>query len=143
MDADAAGRPAGTPIGLTVVVVATVARCVAILAAFYGDLGSRGLDWLAQHAPIVLAPSGTPIGLIGRVLLLAMLVASVLAIWGLLTRKEWGWTISIIAAGTILALNLGAWALDDRHPVSMLANTIIVFYLNQRDVRQAFRVAAG
>jgi uncharacterized membrane protein (DUF2068 family) len=72
-----------------------------------------------------------------------MLVVSLLCVWGLWRRHEWGWTLSIVTAGTILALNLGWWAGGEPHYLSMLINSIVVFYLNQRDLRVAFGVGRG
>jgi len=128
------------PLGVLVVAVATAVRVVLIVAALLADAGVIRAGWLASLAPIPVLPGATDVGLISRGLLYAMLLVSVLAIWGLLRRHEWGWTLSIITAGVILALGIGWWAAGDPHYASMLVNSIAVFYLNQRDVRAAFHV---
>ena len=53
-------------------------------------------------------------------------------------RCDWGWTLSIVTAGVILALDLGWWLGGEPRYLSMAVNAIVVFYLNQRDVRVTF-----
>ena len=140
MDTDATTAGPKNPLGVVVVAIATAVRAVLIVAALLADAGVIRAGWLAGMAPIPVLPGATDVGLISRGILYAMLIVSVLSVWGLLRRHEWGWTLSIITAGLILALGIGWWAAGDPHYVSMLLNSIAVFYLNQRDVRAVFHV---
>jgi hypothetical protein len=127
-------------IGIMVVVIATGIRAVLIVLALLVDRELLQLDWMADVSPIPLYPIGTALGLISRGLLIALLIASILSVVGLSRRNQWGWTLSIVTAGAILALNIGWWAGGQPHYVSMLLNAIAVFYLNQRDLRTVFQV---
>ncbi len=66
------------------------------------------------------------------------LVATVLAIVGMLRHQRWGWTLAIVTTGLILALNLGWWFAGEPRYLGMAMNSIGVLYLNQRDVRIVF-----
>lgn len=140
MDTEATTRPTAYPVGIIVVVIVTAIRGFLIAVVLGVDAGVIPLDWLVRYSPIPIYPGGTAIGVLSRGMLVALLVVCVLSIWGLLRRHEWGWTISIVAAGLVLALNLGWWAAGDARDVSMLLNAIVVLYLNQRDVRAIFHV---
>lgn len=126
--------------GIVVVVIITAIRAGLIALALLLDGGAVAADWLAERSPIPIYPAGTTVGVITRGLLVAMLIVSLLCVWGVWRRHEWGWTLSIVTAGAILALNLGWWASGDPHYVSMAVNSILIFYLNQRDLRVVFKV---
>jgi hypothetical protein len=140
MATDAPARTSGNPVGILVVAVATALRAIFILAALLLDAGVISGDWLAGMSPIPVYAGGTSIGFISRGILVALLLVSLLCIWGLVRRHDWGWTLSIVTAGLILAMGIGWWAAGQPHYFSMLANSIAVFYLNQRDVRAVFGV---
>jgi hypothetical protein len=127
-------------LGIMVVVVATGIRVLLIVIALLVESGVLRVDWVGDVSPIPLYPIGTALGLISRGLLFAMLVVSVLCIVGLSRRYQWGWTLSIVTAGVILALNIGWWAGGEPRYASMLVNALAVFYLNQRDLRTVFQV---
>jgi hypothetical protein len=127
-------------VGITVVVIATAVRVVLILAALLVEAGFIAGDFLAQYSPVPLYPIGTSIGLISHGVIIGMLIVSLLCMWGLARRHPWGWTLSIVTAGIILALNIGWWAGGEPRYLSMLVNSIAVFYLNQRDLRSVFQV---
>jgi hypothetical protein len=140
IDTDATTTAPRNPIGVVIVAVATGLRAIFILASLLADLGVIRGGWLASMSPIPVLPGMTSVALISRGILVAMLVISLLCVWGLLRRHEWGWTLSIITTGVILAFGIGWWAAGEAHYFSMLLNSIAVFYLNQRDVRAAFHV---
>ena len=126
--------------GITVVVLFTVIRVVLIALGLLVAFDLLEADGLRPFLPIPAYPVDTDRGLIVAGLLGGLLFVSILAIVGLLQRLEWGWTISIVTAGLSLALNIGWWLAGEPHYLSMAVNAIVVFYLNQRDVRQVFRV---
>ena len=96
--------------------------------------------WARDNSPIPLLPIDASAGALEAILLIGLLVISLLSIWGLVRRREWGWTLAIIGAGVTLTLNLAWWANGEPRYLSMLLNTIAVFYLNQRDLRAVFKV---
>ena len=128
-------------IGIVVVALANAVRVLFVIAALLVDAGVVKLDNLADLSPVPLDPAVTTVGLIERGMLIVILVVSVLSIWGLLRRRPWGWTLSIVTAGGILALNLAWWAAGEPRYLSMLVNSVAVLFLNQRDIRTDFGVA--
>ena len=80
---------------------------------------------------------GSDFEIIARVLLIGLLVASVLVVFGLFARRRWAWVLAIVSSGVILAIDLGWWWAGDPRYGSMLLNSVAVLYLNQREVRAA------
>ena len=136
-------RSSTNTLGIVVIIFANALRAVFVVAALLVDAGSVRFEGLADLSPVPLDPTTTTIGLIERGLLVVILVVSVLSIWGLLRRRPWGWTLSIVTAGGILALNLAWWASAEPRYLSMLVNSVVVLFLNQRDLRTDFGVGNG
>jgi hypothetical protein len=139
-DATASVRTSSASIGIAVVAVMTTIRCVLFVLALLIQIDGFSATWARDFSPIPLLPIDVSAGVLEAVLLIVLLVLSLLSLWGLVSRREWGWTLSIITAGVTLTLNLGWWANGDPRYVSMLVNSIAVFYLNQRDLRAVFKV---
>jgi uncharacterized membrane protein (DUF2068 family) len=70
--------------------------------------------------------------------LIATSVVQIAIIVGLWRLQRWGWFLVMLHTGLGLFLNI--WAYFYSHPnyFAMLASVLIVLYLNQRDVQQAF-----
>jgi hypothetical protein len=134
-------RPSANSIGIIVVALANGLRVLFVVAALLVDAGLANLENLAELSPVPLDPAITTIGLIERGALVVILIVSVLCIWGLLRRHPWGWTLSIVTAGAILAMNLAWWAAGEPRYLSMLVNSVAVLFLNQRDIRTDFGVS--
>jgi hypothetical protein len=67
-----------------------------------------------------------------------LIAALLLAIWGLLRLKRWGWTFTMMLTGLGLWFTLWNY-LNGKTPfVGMAIYVTITFYLNQRDVQSAF-----
>ena len=96
------------------------------------------LAWIAGNAPLPERPIETAVGIVLRLLAIGLVIASVLAIVGLLRRSQNGWVLAVITSGAILALDLGWWASGEPRYVSMAVNAVVLFYLNQRDLRTYF-----
>jgi len=128
------------PLGVVVVIVIAVARCVTIIGTFIG-LQSEGsvFDWVVSSSPVPELAPGSDLGLIARVILIGILIASVLVVIGLLAHRRWAWVLAIVTSGFILAIDLGWWFSSEPRYISMLLNVIAVFYLNQPDVRLSLR----
>ena len=135
----ASSTAAGASWGLRIIILGTIVRAVPIVAALLNPTGVIS-TWLVDHSPIPEFPLDTPEYFIAFVMLIGLLVASVFSVIGLIRRRTWGWTLSIVTAGLILALNIGWWAGGEPRYLSMAMNTILVLYLNQRDVRVVFKV---
>ena len=127
------------PLGILVIVVLTALRCGTLVAALLDVHGSPLADWLRGGSPLPQPAPGSDFEIIARILLIGLLAASVLIVFGLLAHKEWAWVLAIITSGLILAVDLGWWWSGEPRYGSMLLNTVAVFYLNQRDVRSALR----
>jgi hypothetical protein len=136
--------PAGSryPIGVIVIILLTVLRCVSIIAGLVNLHGSDFADWLRASSPLPEFPPGSNQEIVAGLLLGGLLIGSVIAVIGLVARRHWAWVLAIVASGIILAIDLGWWYGGEPRYASMLGNVIAVFYLNQRDVRLALRGAA-
>lgn len=139
-DATASVRASSASIGIAVVAITTAFRCALFGLALLVQLDGFNATWARDNSPIPLLPIDKSAGALEAILLIGLLVISLLSIWGLVRRREWGWTLAIIAAGVTLTLNLAWWANGEPRYLSMLVNTIGVFYLNQRDLRAVFKV---
>lgn len=132
------------PLGVVVVIVIAALRCVTIVATFIGLQNDGGvIDWLINSSPVPELAPGSELGLIARVILIGILIASVLVVIGLLARRRWAWVLAIVTSGFILAIDLGWWFSSEPRYISMLLNVIAVFYLNQPDVRLSLRGEAS
>jgi uncharacterized membrane protein YphA (DoxX/SURF4 family) len=133
------GSPVSSPhpLGVIVIAVLTALRCVTISAALLDLEGGPVAEWLRAGSPLPQPPPGSDFEIIARVLLIGLLVASVLVVFGLLARRQWAWVLAIVSSGVILAIDLGWWWSGEPRYGSMLLNAVAVFYLNQREVRAA------
>jgi hypothetical protein len=60
-------------------------------------------------------------------------------VFGLWYLKRWAWVLYMIRLGLSMMLNLQAhFAGTDPNYILMVLDVLVVFYLNQRDVQQAF-----
>jgi hypothetical protein len=128
------------PLGVIVVIVIAVLRCITIVTTFLG-LQNDGsiISWVIGSSPVPDLAPGSDLGLVAKVILGGILVASILVVIGLLGRRRWAWVLAIVTSGFILAIDLGWWFSSEPRYISMLLNVIAVFYLNQRDVRLSLR----
>lgn len=142
---DTTGRTSTAPassagVGILMVVLATGVRIALIVISLLVMLSVLPRTGWEASTVIPLLPLDEAGGMIAFGLLVALLLASAASVWGLWRRQSWGWTLSIVTAGAILALDLGWWFAGDPRYGSMVANAVAVFYLNQRDLRSVFRV---
>jgi len=127
------------PIGVLVIVVITALRCVTLVAGLAELSGAQVVDWLGAGSPVPQPEPGSDEAIIAAILLVALLVASVLVVVGLLARQSWAWVMAIVSSGVILAIDLGWWWSGQPRDLSTALNVVAVFYLNQQDVRIALR----
>ena len=128
------------PLGVVVVILIAVLRCVTIIATFIGLQNDGGvIDWVIVSSPVPEVAPGSDLGFVAQVILIGILMASVLVVIGLLAHRRWAWVLAIVTSGFILAIDLGWWFSSEPRYISMLLNVIAVFYLNQPDVRLSLR----
>ena len=127
------------PLGVIVVGLISLVRSLSLAAGLFAFSREGIVGWLAENGPIPTGRAGADAEIVVRALLAGLLIASVLTIVGLVFRRGWAWVLAIVSAGAILAIDIGWWFAGEPRPVSMLLNSIAVFYLNQRDVRVALR----
>jgi uncharacterized membrane protein (DUF2068 family) len=70
--------------------------------------------------------------------LIATSVVQVAIIIGLWRLRRWGWFLVMLHTGVGLFLNIWAYFHSRPNYFAMLASVLIVLYLNQREVQQAF-----
>ena len=75
--------------------------------------------------PIVLAFAG-------------LLVVSVI---GMLSRRRTGWLLAMVITGLFVAIDIYGYLNSSANHLWMVLNIVTVFYLNQRDVREAVGAA--
>ena len=121
------------PFGVTAVVVLQAVSILALAVDIYrmqagqpGFLLSR-LEYPQLVLPMVLA-----------IILLELVIA--LGLWHL---KRSAWVLIMIQQGIGMSVYLWFYANGEPLYLSMLINVIIVFYLNQREVQQAFERRPG
>lgn len=126
------------PLGIVVVVVLGLVRLIIELTALATVDPNGFLGWIASGSNIPEFATGTTawyLGTLGILLVIAATVASVVGLW---QYRTWGWSLALILAGVILAVDLAWWfAGQPRYP-GMFLNMVVVLYLNQRDVRAIF-----
>lgn len=64
---------------------------------------------------------------------------AVFCIVGLLSRQRWAWYLTMMITGVALFISIWAHFNDTQKYGSMLLETLIVLYLNQRSVQDFFR----
>jgi hypothetical protein len=138
METAAGPRAPGYPFGVIVIILGIALRVISLVALLLVTADTGPLAWIAGNAPLPDRPVETAVGIVLRLLAIGLVIASVLAIVGLLRRSQNGWVLAVITSGAILALDLGWWASGEPRYVSMAVNAVVLFYLNQRDLRTYF-----
>ncbi len=76
--------------------------------------------------------------IIGGILITFAIFQIVLVI-GLWQMRHWAWLLVMITTGITMATQIWRYFNDLPDYLGMAVNVIVVFYLNQRDVQQAFK----
>lgn len=69
---------------------------------------------------------------------LATIVLLCIVIAGLLAKKRWAWVTTMVLIGSSLLAGIVDYFNDTPRYLSMLVGVLVVFYLNERSVRQAY-----
>ena len=126
------------PLGILVVVALGIGRLIIEVTQLVTARPSGFLEWIVGGSTIPTFELGTPAWYVGRVAIVVIIAITLASIVGLWRYRTWGWTIALIAAGLILALDLGWWIAGQPRYPGMFLNMVAVFYLNQREVRAVF-----
>ena len=116
------------PFGVTVIVILQILSILSLVIEYWeGDrLFGRLMPELLRQDDVALA-----------IALFAVLYQFVVTI-GLILLQRWAWLLFMVQLGLAMAFDLWAYFNDTPYYVSMLISVVMVFYLNQRDVQQAF-----
>ena len=126
------------PLGVLVVAALQFVRATLIVIQLLGLQVAVGSFRLESAFQIPEPAPGTVEFVISRALAAFLVLVSLAFGIGLLTGRRWGWVGAIVISGVSLALAIGAWWYGNPAYLSMVINTIGVFYLNQREVRAIF-----
>ena len=116
------------PFGVTVIVILQILSILSLVIEYREGAWLLGVlmpQWMAQDE-VVLA-----------VALFVVLYQFVVTI-GLILLQRWAWLLFMVQLGLTMAVDLRAYFNDTPYYTSMLISVVMVFYLNQRDVQQAF-----
>ncbi len=102
----------------------------------------RGLLDLLERAGIRTGALEGREDLVFALLFAGLTVAYLLITVALFQMRRVGWTATMLFTGAALAIQIYVWwARGELVAVSMLLNVVAVFYLNQRQVRDAFGIS--
>jgi uncharacterized membrane protein (DUF2068 family) len=126
------------PLGVVVVALLGVGRIVIEVVQILTTDPDGILGSIAGGSAIPTFPPNTPEWFIGQGASLAMIVLTAASTIGLWRFRNWGWSLALIIAGVVLALDIGWWWIGEPRYPGMFLNMVAVFYLNQRDVRAIY-----
>jgi hypothetical protein len=69
-----------------------------------------------------------------------MLLVNLFTTIGLIRMRPWAWTAAMVLMGIRLAFGLGDYLFDSPAFDLLFINVVLVFLLNQREVRKAFGI---
>ena len=126
------------PLGVMVVALLGIGRILVEVVQVLTNEPDGLLGVIAGGSAIPTYPPNTPEWFVSQGASVAMIVLTAAATIGLWRFRNWGWSLSLIIAGVVLALDLVWWWIGlPRYP-GMFMNMVAVFYLNQRDVRAIY-----
>jgi hypothetical protein len=72
---------------------------------------------------------------------LAFSALLILSVIGMLSRRRTGWLLAMVITGLFVAIDIYGYLNSSANHLWMVLNIVTVFYLNQRDVREAVGAA--
>ncbi len=94
----------------------SLGRIIIELTALVGPRGNQLWDWIASGSNVPIFDAGSPVWWIGRGVIVLMLLATAASVIGLWRYRTWGWSLALILAGLILAVDIGV---VDRGPAAL------------------------
>jgi hypothetical protein len=137
-DAEAPLPSRQRPLGLFILMALSVGRILIEAVALIAPQGNAVLDWIGSGSNVPVFDPGSPVWLVGRGVIVAMLLLTAASVVGLWRYRNWGWSLALMLSGLILAVDIGWWVAGQPRYPGMFLNMVAVFYLNQRDVRAIF-----
>jgi ABC-type multidrug transport system fused ATPase/permease subunit len=148
---EARGRTArvGPDVAVRRPAVVTILAVIRILTAVaYAVVAIALLTDSSATLQAILGPRATGPGSVARLLdatatlsAASLAVASLIAGILLLRMRQIGWTLTMLLAGISLASSIALWWVDGLvNSIALVNEVVTVFYLNQRQVREAFGI---
>lgn len=118
------------PTGVIVVVVLRTLDAIGLLLVGLGISGSpvSGVPLIGADVPLT------------RGLNVALALATIIGVIGLLSLTKWGWTLTLLIVGLELIGHLARYYVGEGDPLELGLLVISAFYLNQRSVRALARL---
>jgi hypothetical protein len=123
--------PSKRPFGVTVIVLLIAVYVLFIAAVFYLSIKSQDSSISAQLVQIMNPAEILAILIAELIILLAIAI-------GLWRLQQWAWFLLMIWVGIQMFFDLMDYFYGHHIHASMLISVIIVFYINQREVKKAF-----
>jgi uncharacterized membrane protein (DUF2068 family) len=117
------------PFGVSVIIGIQVLSLLAAISTLL-------IEFAALTGRIEIDPNTLSIGDIFWSLLVTVL--NLASIYGLWRMRRWAWFITMVDLGVSMLIGLYGYFYGEPDYWTMLFNVLIVFYLNQRDVQNAF-----
>jgi len=123
--------PNKRPFGVSVIVLLIAAYILFMASVFYLSIKSQDSSISAQLVNILNPTQVLAILAIELIILLAIAI-------GLWRLQQWAWFLLMIWVGIQMFFDLMDYFYGHEIHASMLISVIIVFYINQREVKKAF-----
>jgi uncharacterized membrane protein (DUF2068 family) len=123
--------PSKRPFGVSVIVLLIAAYILFTASVFYLSIKSQDSSISAQLVQI-MNPTEIRAALVAE---LIILLAIAIGLWRL---RQWAWFLLMIWVGIQMFFDLMDYFYGHHIHASMLISVIIVFYINQREVKKAF-----
>jgi hypothetical protein len=129
------------PTTITILTGLLLAKAVVSAALAVGWATGQAPFISTLGLPSLLADAGD--GATVTTLLFALAAVLFVAAIGLFSGRRLGWLLAMVTTGVFIAADILTFDAGAAHHLWMLLNIVTVFYLNQRDVREAFLSLAG
>jgi len=123
--------PSKRPFGVSVIVLLIAAYILFMASVFYLSIKSQDSSISAQLVNILNPTQVLAILAIELIILLAIAI-------GLWRLQQWAWFLLMIWVGIQMFFDLMDYFYGHEIHASMLISVIVVFYINQREVKKAF-----
>ncbi len=125
-------RSSKRPFGVSIIVILLIANAMLMAAIVYLSLTPENID-LAKQIQNITHNHELSIVLMLNIFVQMIIVA------GLWRLQRWAWLLLMLYIGLSLISDMWAYYhLQDLRAISMIIDVIIVFYINQREVKKAF-----
>ena len=130
--------PKRRPFGVTIVIILQLLSIIVLVTDF------SILEWVNDTIGnqtgqlIVLIQQGVGNTYLSLVIIVAVLLFVAVTTLGLWLLQRWAWLLIMIQLGVTMGGSLWLYFNGNRLYISMLINVVMVFYLNQHEVQQAF-----